>query len=514
MWSDMAIEQTLMSDMKSKGGLTQGRGLSDSVLAKWVGSARTATAMCSSLEVFASVHFMSGEQHVDFCVSRINRDDQDRGKFAQCNINCHKAAEIGSCTMGTYVGTNFADMKQSKKNAVVLLTAMSNIIKVNNEILMVDPMMIFQRTLISTKRDEDVADLLKYELSPYPMTHFDKGCMRKTKMSALYDAFPLCSSSVDLKTSFIVFSPICEQYVSYLINHYAANSAVVFDGYEDVNCTKCAKQKRRGTSKTPAGVNFDENMLATVQQENFLANEKNKTKLIELLVETLTARGIEASTATRDADGSIVKCSLNKVTSHSSVVVIGEDVDLLILLTALTPPDRNVYFMKPGRGNTEDKVYSTRQLQELPFSGFILFIHSFTGCDTTCAIFNKSLIVDREVPGPPSERELNNHRYNSFVKSSTKVKANLASLPPTKGDHGGVLNPIKTTDPIAPDSILNSIFCSCVTGCGGRCGCRKAGIHCSYICGCDGAYMNSTQIQKEDVKADEYFMDFEDMTEL
>ncbi|KAJ8876013.1 hypothetical protein PR048_023921 [Dryococelus australis] len=79
--------------------------------------------------------------------------------------------------------------------------------------------------------------------------------------------------------------------------------------------------------------------------------KRKKTKLIEMLVETLTARGIEASIAAGDADGSIVRCSLNKVTSHSSVVVIGEDVDLLVLLTALTPPDRNVYFMKPGRGN-------------------------------------------------------------------------------------------------------------------------------------------------------------------
>ncbi|KAJ8885065.1 hypothetical protein PR048_011261 [Dryococelus australis] len=34
---------------------------------------------------------------------------------------------------------------------------------------------------------------------------------------------------------------------------------------------------------------------------------------------------------------------------------------------------------------------------------------------------------------PPSECDLNNHRYNSFVKSSTKIKANFASLPSTKG---------------------------------------------------------------------------------
>ncbi|KAJ8884559.1 hypothetical protein PR048_016416 [Dryococelus australis] len=237
-------------------------------------------------------------------------------------------------------------------------------------------------------------------------------------------------------------------------------------------------------------------MLTAVQQEKCLGNEKNKTKLIELLVETLTARGLEANTAT-------------------------EDVDLLVLLTALTTPDRNAFFMKPGRGNIEDKVYSTRQLQEQPFSGSNLFIRSFTGCDT-CAIFNDNKLSilkcflkmpneTKAMPGiyydpnstldavaqageemfltmyqdPPIERDLNNHRYNSFVKSSTKVKANLASLPMTKGaakqhyfrvyihmqqwldndslnptrwgwvrDNGGVLNPVRTTYLIAPYSVL------------------------------------------------------------
>ncbi|KAJ8876594.1 hypothetical protein PR048_021039 [Dryococelus australis] len=142
---------------------------------------------------------------------------------------------------------------------------------------------------------------------------------------------------------------------------------------------------------------------------------------------------------------------------------------------------------------------------------------------------------------PPSERDLNNHRYNSSVKSSTKVKTNLASIPPIKGaakqhsfrmylqpqkwlhndslnpehwscvrDDGGVLNPVKTTDPIAPDSVLNSIFCHCATGCGGRCGCQKAGIHCSSICGCDGACMKSAPIQEQDME-DEDLMDFEDI---
>ncbi|KAJ8880946.1 hypothetical protein PR048_017419 [Dryococelus australis] len=340
--------------------------------------------------------------------------------------------------------------------------------------------------------------------------------MRKTKKSVLYDAFPLCSSSVDLKMSYTVvdggcgfllhrvkwnvgtkFSSICEHYVSYLINHCGANSAVVFDGYEDVNSTKCAEQKQRVISKTSVDVNFDGNMLATVQQENFLANEKNKTKLIELLVETLTARGIEVSTTIGDADGSILS------------------------------PDRNVYFMKPGRGNIEDNVYSTRQLQELHFSGSILFIHSFTGCDTTCAIFNKSKlsILKCFLKRPNDTIAIADIFYDpttpdAVAQTGEEMFLTMYQAPPSEQrwgwvrDDDGALNPVKRTDQIAPYSVLNSIFCRCASGCGGRCGCWEAGIHCSSICGCDGACMNSAPIQEEDVEEDEYFMDFEDMTEL
>lgn len=59
-WSDMTIEQTLMRSIKSSGGLTRGRGITDSVLAKWVGGSPGATAICSSLEECAGVTFQVG----------------------------------------------------------------------------------------------------------------------------------------------------------------------------------------------------------------------------------------------------------------------------------------------------------------------------------------------------------------------------------------------------------------------------------------------------------------------
>lgn len=100
--------------------------------------------------------------------------------------------------MEKFIGTNFADMKQSKNNTVVPLFAMSNNVKVNNKTVIVDPLIIFQRTLINKKTDEDVEDLLKYEPSQYPTTLFDDGCIRKTKKSALYDECPTCSTPPDI----------------------------------------------------------------------------------------------------------------------------------------------------------------------------------------------------------------------------------------------------------------------------------------------------------------------------
>ncbi|KAJ8887936.1 hypothetical protein PR048_007420 [Dryococelus australis] len=226
-----------------------------------------------------------------------------------------------------------------------------------------------------------------------------------------------------------LFSSICEQYVSYLISHYSANSAVVFDGYEDVNSSKRAEQKRRGTSKTSVDVNFYENMLVTVQWENFLANEKSKTKLIELLVETLTARGIEASTATGDTDGSIVRCGLDQITSHSSVVVIREDVDLLVLLTVVTPPDicRSYPLVDlscsstVSQGVTQHVRYSTKNklsilkcFLKMPNETKAIpdIFYDPTSTPDAITLAGEEMFLTM-YQAPPSERYLNNHRHNS-----------------------------------------------------------------------------------------------------
>ena len=148
-----------------------------------------------------------------------------------------------------------------------------------------------------------------------------------------------------------------------------------------------------------------------------------------------------------------------------NVAVIGEDVDLLVLLIALAPPATNILFVKPGRGKVESRTYSSLELQKIDFAANILFIHEFSGCDTTSSIFRKGKLMIAKLFSRNSslkaisnvfykcsstrqevteagelmflalynarEQDLNTHRYLTFLKSTTKVKPDLPSLPPT-----------------------------------------------------------------------------------
>lgn len=55
-WSDMTIEQVLMCSMKSYGGLTRGRGITDTVLTRWTLGMIYLQNICSEVEDFCTVN--------------------------------------------------------------------------------------------------------------------------------------------------------------------------------------------------------------------------------------------------------------------------------------------------------------------------------------------------------------------------------------------------------------------------------------------------------------------------
>ncbi|GBL72232.1 hypothetical protein AVEN_115203-1 [Araneus ventricosus] len=96
--------------------------------------------------------------------------------------------------------------------------------------------------------------------------------------------------------------------------------------------------------------------------------------------------------ATDDADVHIVKTGIETYKKiKKRVDVIGQDVDILVLLTALTPDYIDTLMLKEGKGKVKDRFYSSNYLQNsnlvIECKKSILFIHAISGCDTTSGFY-------------------------------------------------------------------------------------------------------------------------------
>lgn len=511
-WSDMTIEQTLMRLMKSKGGLTSGRGMTDSTITRWTLGMPTMNRVSQALEDFIGVSSATTEQHIDARPTRQDRDNKDVHKLVQWfqnhdpfpildsivslgtgviggdDINCYKAYDIGVERVEYIIGKRFSDISFSRKKRVLPLSAVSSSVKIYDAVVPIDPTLLYQRISFMKQSAEDLKKYLSYELSPFPLSLFDEIGMRKSKKSALYDLFqPVSHIESSGKVLFVIdggflvhkvvwnkdemFLFICEKYVKYLQNHFKGDITIVFDGYSDdvsQRSTKSAERLRRSLKAVAAETFFDESMKVATTQSKFLSNEKNKSRLITMLMKKFQTVGFTAKQDNEDADKLIVSTALERSQDYDSVFIVGEDTDLLAILTGTSQEEHsNVYFVKPGtRQKNTTCYYSTKSLKNPALAKHILFCHAFTGCDTTSALFNigklklPSLFLKNislrdhaeKFYDPEADPDsiadageqvmislykgrnvntLDNLRAIAFGQSISKSKFNLASMPPT-----------------------------------------------------------------------------------
>ena len=81
LWSDLVIDQTLKRSIKTRGGLTRGRGITDSVRHIGVKSMHSTAMVHDAMMALLGVVVNSREQHVDMGESRRKRDFEDYEKF-------------------------------------------------------------------------------------------------------------------------------------------------------------------------------------------------------------------------------------------------------------------------------------------------------------------------------------------------------------------------------------------------------------------------------------------------
>jgi len=123
-------------------------------------------------------------------------------------------------------------------------------------------------------------------------------------------------------------------------------------------------------------------MCATISQEQFISNATNKQRLIYILRKKLKSENFIVKQAVEDADTLIVQSTIEIANSAECVVMVGENTDLLVLLSALTPLNcSNIYLLKLGKGKSKPLCYSGNNFKyPKHVKDNILFLHAFRGC--------------------------------------------------------------------------------------------------------------------------------------
>ena len=302
-----------------------------------------------------------------------------------------------------------------RKGQVHTLQMLKPGVKIDSKTVHVEPLILFTRLTAIIQRDGKVEENFRYELTPEPTTLFRDGMMRKSGKSVLRNhllqKFPSseCPSSESCVvdggallhkvkwTSGSSFKDLLQSYIGYIQKRFSTSHStviVVFDGYNHAMSIKASEHKRRTSQVTASDIVFKDEMTPTTTREVFLRNAKNKDKFIKALSKRLREIGVITYQSDGDADTLIVQKALDEA-AHSTVDVVAEDTDILVLLIHHCNDTRQDIFFNTEIRRKFSKLikwWNIRHFKEGNLSKWIdmiLFAHAWGGCDTTSAMHRK-----------------------------------------------------------------------------------------------------------------------------
>jgi len=157
---DLCIEQAMMRAIKGKGGVTHGRGASESVRSTWISTVHKTAGVKTALSNLADVEYCHDVvHHPELGKSRARRDNVDLVKmldFFRCHnpfdssesrlrcltsgitamesdgINCDKADEVGAKIVQRMDGMPFSDVSLRRKDQVRTLAQVTSVCNANS----------------------------------------------------------------------------------------------------------------------------------------------------------------------------------------------------------------------------------------------------------------------------------------------------------------------------------------------------------------------------------------------
>ena len=100
-------------------------------------------------------------------------------------IDCDDVENVGLRIQAKLDGVCFEGATIKRTDQVRTLACLQNEIKVNNEPVHIDPLVLFGRLTALAQREDEVMDQFKYELTSEPTALFKDGMMKKPTKSVL-----------------------------------------------------------------------------------------------------------------------------------------------------------------------------------------------------------------------------------------------------------------------------------------------------------------------------------------
>jgi hypothetical protein len=435
--TDLAIEQCLMRALKTRGGLTRGRGITETQRLIWVLSTPACAEINSAMQDFTGTTFTTSEQHKETTSARMTKDSNDvqnllqyltqrnpfstdgpkslrsiaTGVTAHASVNCDTAQHVGQQIMQSMKDQKVVEYTFRKKDQVVTMGTKGSV-KIRDEVVSVDPLLLFQRLSTAGARCGDLQDVFTYELCSYPPALFESpDVMRSGNKASLADSLWCPAVADSLKppdqvqyvldggallhripwVKGALWDAILRMYTEYVTHRYG-KAIIVFDGYLDSPSTKDCTHTLRSGGCIGAAVHFDDTMVLQTKKEVFLSNTENKQRFITMLGNRLETAGCCVHHANGDADLLIVEVAV-ACAAHIHTVVIADDTDILVLLIHHAGRAKYNVWFKPNIKRESKKAQrcwnmtATRCHLGSTVCSCILFIHAVLGCDTTSRLY-------------------------------------------------------------------------------------------------------------------------------
>ena len=209
------------------------------------------------------------------------------------DINCDKLNEIGAKIYPSIIKT-YTSAKVPRKEKTVTLATFHSILKIDNEVVNIDPLIPFSRIILLDERGEETTPCFEYELTNYLFTLFKDGMMRNCNKASLCSFLMEGITNANLPTEIVQvnngeallcqiksflctkFSDIYKLYEKHWHSKYGYCD-VVSDCYGNGPSAKDMQHTNRSGTGLP-DITFKSDEKCVKSQDDFLNNQNNKAR--------------------------------------------------------------------------------------------------------------------------------------------------------------------------------------------------------------------------------------------